>query len=100
MVLGRPGSGCSTLLKTIANQRGEYHSVEGEVYYDSLSPEEVAKHYRGDVTYCPEDDGMLKHFSEIFKISNCMCHSPFSYAHSRADPTVCSKGPCTSPANR
>ena len=57
MVLGSPGSGCSTFLKTLANQRGEYYSVEGEVHYDSLSPEEVAKHYRGDVTYCPEDDG-------------------------------------------
>jgi ATP-binding cassette subfamily G (WHITE) protein 2 (SNQ2) len=40
----------------IANQREEYHSVEGEVYYDSLTPQEIAKHYRGDVQYCPEDD--------------------------------------------
>jgi ATP-binding cassette, subfamily G (WHITE), member 2, SNQ2 len=57
VVLGRPGSGCSTFLKTLANQRGEYHSVEGEVHYDSLSPDDISKHYRGDVTYCPEDDG-------------------------------------------
>ncbi|KAK0192729.1 pleiotropic drug resistance ABC transporter [Armillaria mellea] len=56
LVLGRPGSGCSTFLKTLANQREEYHSVEGEVHYDSLSHEELAKHYRGDVQYCPEDD--------------------------------------------
>lgn len=56
MVLGRPGSGCSTFLKTLANQRDEYLAVEGEVNYDSLSSEEVAKYYRGDVTYCPEDD--------------------------------------------
>ena len=59
MVLGSPGSGCSTFLKTLANQRDEYHSVEGEVHYDSLSPADIAKHYRGDVTYCPEDDGRL-----------------------------------------
>jgi ABC-type multidrug transport system ATPase subunit len=57
VVLGRPGSGCSTFLKTLANQRGEYHAVAGEVHYDSLSPDDIAKHYRGDVTYCPEDDG-------------------------------------------
>ena len=63
VVLGRPGSGCSTFLKTLANQRGEYHSVEGEVHYDSLSPEDIAKHYRGDVTYCPEDDSQLLHFT-------------------------------------
>ncbi|KAG5638577.1 hypothetical protein H0H81_011797 [Sphagnurus paluster] len=56
LVLGRPGSGCSTLLKTLANHREEYHAVEGSVYYDSLTPEEISKHYRGDVQYCPEDD--------------------------------------------
>ncbi|KAF7428110.1 hypothetical protein PC9H_007329 [Pleurotus ostreatus] len=56
LVLGRPGSGCSTLLKSLANQRGEFHHVYGDVHYDSLSPAQVAKHYRGDVQYCPEDD--------------------------------------------
>jgi ATP-binding cassette subfamily G (WHITE) protein 2 (SNQ2) len=55
-VLGRPGSGCSTFLKTIANQRSEYHAVEGEVCYDSFTPEDIASQYRGDVIYCPEDD--------------------------------------------
>ncbi|KAG0701456.1 ABC-2 type transporter-domain-containing protein [Suillus ampliporus] len=34
LVLGRPGSGCSTLLKTLANQRGEYHAVEGQTRED------------------------------------------------------------------
>ncbi|KAG1767598.1 ABC-2 type transporter-domain-containing protein [Suillus placidus] len=56
LVLGRPGSGCSTFLKTIANQRGEYHAVQGEVCYDSFTPEDIARQYRGDVIYCPEDD--------------------------------------------
>ncbi|KZP27013.1 pleiotropic drug resistance ABC transporter [Athelia psychrophila] len=56
LVLGSPGSGCSTLLKTLTNQRGEYHEVSGTVSYDSITPAELAKHYRGDVTYCPEDD--------------------------------------------
>ncbi|KAG2050787.1 hypothetical protein BDR06DRAFT_959744 [Suillus hirtellus] len=56
LVLGRPGSGCSTFLKTIANQRGEYHAIQGEVCYDSFTPEDIARQYRGDVIYCPEDD--------------------------------------------
>ncbi|KAF9224734.1 pleiotropic drug resistance ABC transporter [Gyrodon lividus] len=56
LVLGRPGSGCSTLLKIIANQRSEYHGVHGDVHYDSFTPEDIAKRYRGDVIYCPEDD--------------------------------------------
>ncbi|KAE9393362.1 hypothetical protein BT96DRAFT_924054 [Gymnopus androsaceus JB14] len=56
LVLGRPGSGCTTLLKTLANQTQEYHSVRGSVHYDSLSPKEVRESFRGDVQYCPEDD--------------------------------------------
>ena len=56
VVLGRPGAGCSTLLKTLANERGEYHAVHGSVWYDSLTPEEIEKSYRGDLQYCPEDD--------------------------------------------
>ncbi|KAJ7168526.1 pleiotropic drug resistance ABC transporter [Mycena filopes] len=56
LVLGRPGSGCSTLLKTLANQTDEYHSISGAVHYDSLSPSEIRTRYRGDVQYCPEDD--------------------------------------------
>ncbi|KAJ7455204.1 pleiotropic drug resistance ABC transporter [Mycena galericulata] len=56
LVLGRPGSGCSTLLKTLTNQTDEYHSVSGAVHYDSLTPQQIQAHYRGDVQYCPEDD--------------------------------------------
>ena len=40
----------------LANQRDTYHNVEGDVHYDSLTPREVAAHYRGDVQYSPEDD--------------------------------------------
>jgi ATP-binding cassette subfamily G (WHITE) protein 2 (SNQ2) len=56
VVLGRPGSGCSTLLKTLANQTDEYYSLSGSVHYDSISPTDIRTHYRGDVQYCPEDD--------------------------------------------
>ncbi|KAH9480206.1 Brefeldin A resistance protein [Psilocybe cubensis] len=56
LVLGRPGSGCSTFLKILSNKRDEYHAVNGDVHYDSFSPETIAKSYRGDIQYCPEDD--------------------------------------------
>jgi ATP-binding cassette subfamily G (WHITE) protein 2 (SNQ2) len=56
VVPGHPGSGYSTLLKTPANQRKEFHSVKGDVYYNSLTPAQIAKHYRGDIRYDPEDD--------------------------------------------
>ena len=55
-MLGRPGAGCSTLLKTLANRRAEYHSVHGEVCYDSLTSDDIGKRYRGDIIYVPEDD--------------------------------------------
>ncbi|CAH7685993.1 ABC-2 type transporter-domain-containing protein [Phakopsora pachyrhizi] len=56
MVLGRPNSGCSTLLKVLANQRKGYKRVEGEVNYGGISADVMAKHYGGEVVYNPEDD--------------------------------------------
>ncbi|KAG1780748.1 hypothetical protein EV702DRAFT_1194229 [Suillus placidus] len=38
LVLGRPGSGCSAFLKTLANQRGEYHAVEeDDIHFPTLT---------------------------------------------------------------
>lgn len=56
VVLGRPGAGCSTFLRALANQHAEFHSVQGDIHYDSLSPQEVHRHYRGDIHYCSEED--------------------------------------------
>lgn len=56
VVLGRPGAGCSTLLKTLANQHEEYHNVSGLLHYSAFTPKQIKKHFRGDVIYCPEDD--------------------------------------------
>lgn len=56
VVLGRPGAGCSTLLKTLANQHDEYHGVTGTLHFSSFTPKQIHKHFRGDVIYCPEDD--------------------------------------------
>ena len=62
LVLGRPGSGCSTFLKTIANNREEYAGVTGEVTYGGIDAEKQKKNYRGEVNYNPEDD---VHFPEL-----------------------------------
>lgn len=56
LVLGRPGSGCSTFLKVIANQRESYASVEGDVSYGGIPAGEQKKYYNGEVNYNPEDD--------------------------------------------
>lgn len=62
LVLGRPGSGCTTLLKTLANSHEEYNKVEGELFYDSISPQDLKDRFRGDVQYCSEED---VHFSTL-----------------------------------
>jgi len=59
MVLGRPGSGCSTFLKVIANSRESYASVEGDVSYSGIPADEARKRYRGEVVYNAEDDEHL-----------------------------------------
>jgi len=56
LVLGRPGSGCSTLLKVLANQRSGYESVEGEVTYGGTEAHTMEKNYASDMIYNPEDD--------------------------------------------
>ncbi|UKZ81708.1 hypothetical protein TrVFT333_009480 [Trichoderma virens FT-333] len=56
LVLGRPGSGCSTFLKAFCNQRYGFEAVEGDVKYGGTDAKEIAKHFRGEVIYNPEDD--------------------------------------------
>ena len=56
LVLGKPGSGCSTFLKVLANQRYGYESVDGDVTYGGTDAKTMGKHYRGEVVYNPEDD--------------------------------------------
>lgn len=56
LVLGRPGSGCTTFLKSFCNQRSGFEAVEGSVTYGGADASEIAKHFRGEVIYNPEDD--------------------------------------------
>lgn len=56
LVLGRPGSGCSTFLKVLANERKGYKYIFGDVSYDGISPTIMNNRYRGDIAYVPEDD--------------------------------------------
>ncbi|KAJ3466974.1 hypothetical protein MRS44_004538 [Fusarium solani] len=55
LVLGRPGSGCTTLLNMIANHRRGYASVSGDVHYGSMTAEE-AKNYRGQIVMNTEEE--------------------------------------------
>ncbi|KAF6823067.1 ABC-2 type transporter [Colletotrichum plurivorum] len=58
LVIGKPGSGCTTFLKTLANMHGEYKAVSGRLEYGgrpagASDPDPVR------VTYCEEEDSHL-----------------------------------------
>ncbi|KAF9691100.1 hypothetical protein EKO04_010842 [Ascochyta lentis] len=55
LVLGRPGSGCTTLLKMLANKRKGYAEVDGDVHYGTMTAKE-AQQYRGSVVINMEEE--------------------------------------------
>ncbi|KAI4636363.1 hypothetical protein J4E83_001318 [Alternaria metachromatica] len=55
LVLGRPGSGCTTLLKMLANKRKGYAQVEGDVHFGSMDAKEAQK-YRGNIVINTEEE--------------------------------------------
>ena len=62
VVLGRPGSGCSTLLKTIAAHTYGFHiGEESKISYDGMTMKDIENHHRGDVIYSAETDVHFPH---------------------------------------
>ena len=55
LVLGRPGSGCTTLLKMLSNRRLGYAEIDGTVCYGSMDATEVEQ-YRGQIVMNTEDE--------------------------------------------
>lgn len=55
LVLGRPGSGCTTLLNLLANRRRGYVSTEGDVWYGSMTSKEAAVD-RGQIVMNTEEE--------------------------------------------
>ncbi|GME65723.1 ABC transporter [Neofusicoccum parvum] len=56
LVLGKPGSGCTTFLKTVANMWQEYHAIEGEVLIGSDDAPRMKKDFPGEFGFSSEDD--------------------------------------------
>ena len=52
LVVGRPGSGCTTFLKTLANMQGEYKDISGEVTYSGRSAKDMAQNSRAEIAFC------------------------------------------------
>ncbi|CCD25960.2 pleiotropic drug resistance family ABC transporter NDAI_0G01840 [Naumovozyma dairenensis CBS 421] len=64
LVLGRPGAGCSSLLKTIAGEIDQFAGgVEGEMTYDGISQKEMMQKFKGDVIYNGEQDVHFPHIT-------------------------------------
>ena len=54
LVLGCPGAGCTTFLKTISNERTGYASISGNVRYAGIDAHEMNKLYKGETVYNQE----------------------------------------------
>ncbi|PVH71205.1 putative ABC multidrug transporter, partial [Cadophora sp. DSE1049] len=63
LVLGRPGSGCSTFLKTIA---GEVHGLKVDsdsvIHYNGIPQKDMIRKHKGELVYNSEVD---KHFPHL-----------------------------------
>ncbi|KAK9385119.1 ABC-2 type transporter-domain-containing protein [Lipomyces mesembrius] len=62
LVLGRPGAGCSTFLRTIAGETESYKGVEGVISYDGIDQQTMKTRFKGDVLYSSETD---EHFPTL-----------------------------------
>ena len=67
LVLGTPGSGCTTFLKAIANERQGFYHVGGDIRYAGIDSREMAKTYKGELVYNAE--GVLQAWSSDFLTS-------------------------------
>ncbi|SMR54650.1 unnamed protein product [Zymoseptoria tritici ST99CH_3D1] len=55
LVLGRPGAGCTSLLKILANRRLGYAEIDGDVKYGSMDHKQ-AQQYRGQIVMNTEEE--------------------------------------------
>lgn len=56
LVLGRPGAGCSTLLKTLAGETKTYIRNEGTLQFSGIDSKEMFKYFKNILMYNPELD--------------------------------------------
>jgi ATP-binding cassette, subfamily G (WHITE), member 2, PDR len=74
LVLGRPGSGCSTFLKTLCGHlEGLTLERESTIHYQGISFEQMTKQYRGEVAYNQEVDEHFPHLTVGETLSFAAC---------------------------
>lgn len=65
LVLGRPGSGCTTFLKTVAGEIEDFTKVEGDISYAGATQHDMLKQFKSEVIYNPE----CKYFKISFSVN-------------------------------
>ena len=72
VVLGRPGAGCSTLLKTLT---GETYGLQADqdsiVHYNGIEQSQMMKEFKGEVIYNQEVDKHFPHLTVCCHHSSC-----------------------------
>ncbi|KAK3387976.1 ABC-2 type transporter-domain-containing protein [Podospora didyma] len=92
LVLGRPGSGCTTLLKMLANKREGFSSVTGDVHYGAMPASESAP-YRSQIVMNTEEElffptltvGQTMEFAARLKVPNKLPDGVASAEQSRKE---------------
>lgn len=82
LALGRPGSGCTTLFKTLAGFTGTFHGWSGEANYFGVNIEEVKKGFRGDLVYNSEGIFLSTTIGEPRTDTRHFRRCPLSHPHS------------------
>ncbi|KAF5552562.1 ATPase [Fusarium phyllophilum] len=76
-VLGPPGSGCSTMLRSIAGETHGFHFGNDTVLnYQGIRPEQMNKAYRGEAIYTAEVDHHFPHLTvgdTLYFAARCRC---------------------------
>nr|XP_036577228.1 ABC multidrug transporter [Colletotrichum truncatum]KAF6784140.1 ABC multidrug transporter [Colletotrichum truncatum] len=63
-VLGPPGSGCSTLLRTVAGETHGFHiSDDATINYQGIHPKQMRTAFRGEAIYTAEVDDHFPHMT-------------------------------------
>lgn len=65
LVLGRPGAGCSTLLKSMVGELSGLHVEEdarNNIMYNGLPQDKIVEEFRGEAIYSPED---VPHYAHL-----------------------------------
>ncbi|RAH54522.1 ATP-binding cassette transporter [Aspergillus piperis CBS 112811] len=86
MIVGRPGSGCTTVLKALSNMRDEYLRMEGDVWYGSMDASTARRIRPNQVAFVGEDD---IHFPTL-SVSTTLRFA-LNARHSNSDPNRASR---------